>query len=489
MEKTAPQTTEIQYLQRKIGQWLGSPHRRDQIDGERYYMGFHDILHRKRTMIGKDGEPVEVTNVPNERIVDNLYATAVDVKNNYLLSQEVVFTTENESYQKELEKIVNADFLRKLKNVGEDSLNGGVGYLYIYYDEEGNLQFKRFAPHSILPFYADEDRTKLEMVVRYYEEEKKNSAIDEIIKHIEVYTSSGIQNYILVGNILMVDKDNPFTEYMVKDDKAFTWSDKIPIIPFKYNNKETPLLKRCKSLQDAINLIQSDFVNNMCEDTRNTILVLENYDGENLGEFRHNLATFGVVKVRSESGANGDVRALRIEVDSNNYSTILSLLKQALIQNCRAYDTANLRLEGSPNSLQMRGVYQGLDLDANGTIAEYKCSLEKMFWFVCAHLNSTGKGNYFDEKVKITFNKDVIVNEQEIMTSLTNAGVRIPNELMLEQIPWINDPKKAQQMIEEEDRKLMDGLDPYGHGGKGVSSNKKKVNTNSAETRLTGGNQ
>ena len=85
----------------------------------------------------------------------------------------------------------------------------------------------------------------------------------------------------------------------------------------------------------------------------------------------------------------------------------------------------------------------------------------------------------------------MLVNEQEIMTSLTNAGVRIPNLLMLEQIPWINDPKKAQEMIEAEDRKMMDSLDPYakiGQGGKGVSSNKKKVNTNSAETRLTGGN-
>lgn len=46
----------------------------------------------------------------------------------------------------------------------------------------------------------------------------------------------------------------------------------------------------------------SDFENNMQEDARNTILVLKNYDGENLGEFRHNLSTYGAVKVREDGG-------------------------------------------------------------------------------------------------------------------------------------------------------------------------------------------
>ena len=38
----------------------------------------------------------------------------------------------------------------------------------------------------------------------------------------------------------------------------------------------------------------------MQEDARNTILILKNYDGQDLGEFRHNLATFGAVKVRED---------------------------------------------------------------------------------------------------------------------------------------------------------------------------------------------
>lgn len=98
-----------------------------------------------------------------------------------------------------------------------------------------------------------------------------------------------------------------------------------------YNNKEIPLIKMVKSLQDGLNLIESNFQNQMEEDPRNTILVVVNYDGENLGEFRRNLATYGTVKVRTVDGAGGDVRTLQIEVNADNYKAIIELFKKAII--------------------------------------------------------------------------------------------------------------------------------------------------------------
>ena len=485
MQITAPRTTEIQWLERKISQWLGSKYRQNQLTSELYYLGFHDILHRKRMMIGEGGNPVEVTNVPNEKIVDNLYADMVDTKNNYLLSQPITFVTENEDFQKELDQILDANFLRKLKNIGEGVLNCGLCYLYPYYNEVGELNFKVFAGHSMLPFWINDEHDGATRYVRYYEREKENSLIDEIEKRIEIYTPECIYNYILVGNKLFVDVDNPKTPYMTKGSVEYTWGDRIPIIPFRYNKHEQPLLNRCKSLQDAINVITSDFVNNMQEDPRNTILILENYDGSDLGEFRRNLATFGVVKVRSESGANGDVRALRIEVDANNYNTVLTLLKQSMVQNCRSFDSANLRLGGSPNNTQIQSFYMSMDLDANGQIVEFNNSLEKLFWFIKNHLKATGKGDYTDEKVKIVFNKDMMISESEIMTNLINAGIRIPNKLLLEQCTFINDVDEAMELLEQEERQMLDKLDPY------ANNNKPKIQSNktnkSAESKLTKG--
>lgn len=484
MQATAPQTTEIQYLQRKISQWLGSQYRRDQIDGERYYLGFHDILHRKRTMIGKDGNPVEVHNVPNERILDNLYADMVDTKTNYLFSQPITFVADSDAFQKELDKIITPEFLLKLQKVGKGTFNCGICYLYPYYNESGELKHKVFAGHSMLPFWVDDEHEEADYFVRYYEIEKKNSIIDEIEKRIDVYTKDGIDHYILIGNILVIDKDNPHEDYFTKDGVGYTWGDRIPIIPFRYNEYEQPLLRRCKSLQDAINTITSDFCNNMQDDVRTTILVLENYDGENLGELREKLALYGAIKVRSESGARGDVRTLRIEVDANNYNAILALLKQAMVQNCRSFDSANLRLGGSPNNTQIQSFYMSMDLDANGQIVQFNFALEKLFYFIKAHLKATGKGDFTDEKVKVVFNKDMLISESEIMNNLINAGIRIPNKLLLEQCTFINDVDEAMKLLEEEDKQMMDKLDPYAQSKPKVQSSKTNK---AAESKLTKG--
>ena len=71
----------------------------------------------------------------------------------------------------------------------------------------------------------------------------------------------------------------------------------------------------------------------MLEDNRNTILIIKNYDGTDLGEFRKNLSVYGAVKVRSVEGADGGVDRLSIEVNAENYNKILELLKTALIEN------------------------------------------------------------------------------------------------------------------------------------------------------------
>ena len=89
----------------------------------------------------------------------------------------------------------------------------------------------------------------------------------------------------------------------------------------------------------------SDFENNMQEDARNTIIVLKNYDGTNLGEFRRNLATFGAVKVRYDGDTKGGVETLQITVNAENYKSIVEIFKKAMIENGMGFDA---RMIGYP---------------------------------------------------------------------------------------------------------------------------------------------
>ena len=123
------------------------------------------------------------------------------------------------------------------------------------------------------------------------------------LKRLKLYDLTGVHLFILDGSKLIPDVVNndtaDFPHVTMTDAtgnvQMFNWQ-RVPLIPLKANEQETPLIKRVKSLQDGINVMLSDFENNMQEDARNTILVLKNYDSTNLGEFRKNLATFGAVK-------------------------------------------------------------------------------------------------------------------------------------------------------------------------------------------------
>lgn len=452
--------TDTQFLEKEIKKFKNSPKRMAMITGEKYYLGEHDILQRKRTVIGENGELQEVDNLPNNKIIDNQYAKLVDQKVNYLLGQPLTFDTDNKKYEEELKKIFNKRFHRTLKNLGEDTLNAGIGWLHPYYNEHGEFCFKKFAPYEILPFWADAEHTILDMAVRIYEVEGYEGDREVIIEKVEVYDTNGIHRYELKNGVLIPDVENPSSSYMVVIDEEgkethWNWS-KVPLIPFKYNNKEIPLINRVKTLQDGINTIVSDFMNNMQEDARNTILVIKNYDGTNLGEFRRNLAQYGAVKVRTVDGADGGIDTLEVTVNAENYRTILEIFKDALIENGRGFDAKNDKMNGNPNQMNIQSMYSDIDLDANGMETEFQAAFEELLWFVNVHLANTGKGDFEDEEVTIIFNRDIMMNESEIVENCQKSMGILSHETIIGQHPWISDVSNELERIKEEKKSAMD---------------------------------
>ena len=144
--------TELQFYAAEIREWKNSLKRRDQIKGADYYEGRHDILNRKRTIIGADGKLQEVDNLPNNRLIDNQYALRVDQKTNYLVGKPFTVNCQNKAYADALNNVFNKRFHRLLKYVCEDALNGGLGWLFPFYDKKGNLAFKHFPAYEVPSF-------------------------------------------------------------------------------------------------------------------------------------------------------------------------------------------------------------------------------------------------------------------------------------------------------------------------------------------------
>jgi SPP1 family phage portal protein len=421
-------------------------------------------------VIGEGGKLEEVENLPNNRLIDNQYAKLVNQKTNYLLGQPFVIEGENKQYVELLKKVFNKRFMKTLKSAGKAMLNSGIAWLYPYYTENGEFSFRVFPGYEILPFWKDNEHTILDAAVRLYLVLGYEGTTPVVIQKVEIYDLKGVHRYILDGTTLVPDVVNnvEFTSpHVTVTDAAgnitgLNWS-KIPLIPLKYNECEIPLLKKVKTLQDGINVMLSDFENNMQEDARNTILVLKNYDGTNLGEFRKNLATYGAVKVRYDGETKGGVETLEINVNAENYKAIIEIFKKAIIENGMGYDAKDDRLSGNPNQMNIQSMYSDIDLDANDMETELQAAFEEVLWFVNAHFANTGQGNFDGEEVNIIFNRDILINESEAIDNCQKSVGILSDETIIGQHPWVDDPQLELERLKKQKEEAQKEFEQQGY--------------------------
>lgn len=477
----ASRMNDVEFLERELNKWLTSPERNMMITGKEYYDYEQAIKHRKRMVIkdsrGEDGHKESVyeedKNLPNNKDIDNQYAKMVDQKVNFLLSKPITLDGKNESYKEALQKIFNRNFHRTLKNVGKDAYNCGIGWLHPYYNERGEFCIKRFEPYEIMPFWKDDDHTELDFAVRAYNVVVYEGRDEKVVTNVDVFDLNGVHHLVYHDKELIPDYSTYNFELDIDGQtEPYVW-DRVPLIPCRAYANETPLIKRLKPLQDAVNRILSDFDNSMEENASgNSIIVLENYGGTDLGEFRRNLSEFRAVKVRSTDGGKGGVSTLEIEVNSENYKTILSLLKKAIIENARGYDIDDLKSAGSPNEMTIKSIYSDIDQDANEMETELQASFESLMWFINKHLANTGQGNFENEEMNIIFNRDMLVVETDVINNIRNSVGILSNETLVANHPWTkNVTEELERLKKEKEEAIQEAqAEMYGNFGQGENN-------------------
>ena len=251
-ENTDQRMTDAQFVVQEIHRFWRSKRCRDMMDGDLYYRGRHAILHKQRTAIGENGELITLDNLPNSRIVDNQFRKLVDQKANYLVGQPFVIRSEDQAFVDALRPyLLTKKFARLIKAVTRDALCCGIGWLFPYYDENGALAFRRLRPYEVIPLWADEEHTRLDAAIRVYDMTEYVGLTEKIVHRVEVYDDTGIHYFTLSGGSLTPVE--PFSApYIMAGEQAYNW-ERIPLIAFKYNADETPLLTRCRSMQDGLN--------------------------------------------------------------------------------------------------------------------------------------------------------------------------------------------------------------------------------------------
>lgn len=451
---------ELDFLYYNIHDWLQSDKREYMLTAQSYYNNDNDIVDRKRYYIDRKGVKQEAENLSNSKLAHPFMRRLVNQKVNYLLAKEfTVHAQESDLGTKLSEKYFNKRFRSFIKNVGREAIVNGIAWVQVYYDDRGELCFKRIPSEEIIPFWEDSEHTVLSAVIRVYTITQYNSnGNKKEVKKVEYHTLNGVWYYILGDRGLKPDPDmgeNLKGHFTVSQEQVdsegnksmvdveATW-DRMPFVAFKYNNDEISLLKWIKPLVDDYDINTSDNSNNL-QDVPNSIKVVKGYDGTDKGEFVQNLATYRTAFVAGD----GDMSALVTPLDSISVENHLNRLKKDIYEAGSGVDSQDQNL-GNVTGVALKFRYAALQMDTNDMANEFSVALDELIWFIKVDMKNKGLGDYMDTTYDIIFNTDIIINESEVINDARNSVGIISDETIIANHPWVIDVAEEQKRINKE---------------------------------------
>jgi SPP1 family phage portal protein len=436
--------SENEVLVNEIKDWLKSDVRKGMLEGEAYYRNKTDIRNKMQDISWKS----------NKKLEHGFAKKLVDQKIGYLLTKEPSIGTEKEAYGELLKDVFNRKMLKTLKNVGKEAINKGIAYLYVYFDETGVLSFKKFPSEQILPFWKDNEHTEIASFLRIYKETIYMNGKKEVIDKVEYHHPNGINYFVLEGSKLIADVPAGIEQnFNFKINEApYLWT-RIPLIPFKYNEEEQPLIEMIKSLIDNYNS-QASTNADLLADIPQFVYKLINYGGTDLKEFLSDLNMYRAVKLDAE----GDVDKLQATPETDATEKELDRGRKSIYEFGRGVDTQDEKL-GNASGVALKYRYSDLDMDCNILESEFQASLEQMLWFVNQYFLMTGQGDYTKESVNIIFNRDIVTNESEVITDCSNSVGILDDKTIRENHPWYNE--EVEQRLEEQKKKEKEEQDEY----------------------------
>ena len=452
----------MQFITSEITKWLSSRERRLMLKGNDFYHYRFEGTDKKVYKHDEDGATIAYA--PEDlTVIDNLYANMVDQKVNYILGKPFSIQSQNETYTNTLTYMFDKAFKRMLSRVAIDCINEGIGWVYPYYNDAGELNFRCYPGHEILPFWLDSEHTQLDAAIRYYTTTDYVGTLEQTTEHIEVYAKNGIHRYIFSGGTLQPEGSAPEFSYAVLkgengEETPLSWG-KIPLVPFKCNPHEIPLILRTQTLQEAINRIRSNWANTMNEDIMTTILAVYGYGGEerNVAGLRKNLLKYGAVLLEND----GKIEPVRVEREPQSYSNYLEDLGKAFIRNARGFDARDDRMSSNPNQMNLRSMYSDIDLDADMMELQFQAAFDDLLWFVDRHLLAAGRGDFTKEEVVFRFTRNIIVNDSETITNIKNSEGIVSRETLLANHPFVSDWETELKKVQKEEDERLNLADDY----------------------------
>lgn len=484
-------------------EWNNGEDRKLMLQGIEYYNNNTDIKNKVRyDHCGTDGKIND--KLSNAKMNKNIMRKLTRQKVNTLLGKPYSIKTMNEAYKQLLEDEYFTKYMyRKIFNTCKEAIKEGINWLNVYYDENGELQFRRVPGNQVKVFWADREHTKIAQLIHYYDIAVYQGSESKTCTYADYYSQNGVIHYVKEDSGFVRDKERPYEEGNftlmvpqtdeIKNDKdeivevtykldengniifepqQMVW-ERIPWIPLKYNEEETSLLKYIKSHQDYYEKVFSAAID-VVIDIPNAIKYFKGYAGADLAELTRNIAAYRAILVDPD----GDVGSLDTDFNIEVFDKVLDRIRKDAYEDGGGVDMQSDKT-GDKSGVGLKFLYSDLDLDLEELEQEMDVFFEWMLWFIDYDIRVKHGADYSEEEVTFQFNKTNIMNESELISMINNSRDMIPDEILLPKHPFVEDVTEVEDAIEAqreaEEAEMEEQMKLYGNqgfGGNGPTTSK-----------------
>lgn len=409
-----------------------------------------DYYHNK-TLIKETGVvPKTKSNVlrnADNRIAHNFHQLLVDEKVAYMFTYPILIDVDdNEAINERVDDVLGQEFVRKMKDLGVEASNTGCGWLHYWANEKNEFKYEKVESEQIIPFYSDDLERELIEVLRTYkvvEYDDNLTAIEFIV--VEDWTKETFDQYKFRYTIDGQD------ESQLKGIRHNF--GRVPFIPFANNSDETSDLIKYKDLVDLYDRVVSGYANDI-EDIQEVMWIVTNYDGKS-GDFLKDVKKYKTIFLEDEGdGAKGDVKTLSVEIPVEARNSLLELLKKQIYESGQGLQQDNENF-GNASGVALKFFYRKLELKAGLLETEFRESINKLVEAILDFYHLPYK------KISQVWSRNMIASDLETSQIATQSVGIIPEKLILQNHPWVEDVDEAIRLLEEEEEKEVDSFNIY----------------------------
>jgi SPP1 family phage portal protein len=453
--------TDSSILKNIIASDCASEIKQNMFYGKEYYKSNNTEISKRTFTYASNGKKIADEYRTNNKLKTGFLKTLIDQKINYSLSKKVIIDdAEN------INSVIDVNSF--LKKTAKESSKKAVGWLFVGINENGELNLKPMLSEEIIPIYDTQFEDELIQVIRYYTMSVINGSTAKNIYKAEIWDKEKVTFYSedTDGNFILdyAISINPVTHYTITtfqmgepvETIGHSWG-KVPFVPLWNNDDHLTDLNPVKFFIDLYDKVSSDFGNNL-EDLQDSIIKLKNYGGQTdkLDEFIEYLKLYKVLPI----DAQGDAEYMTLEIPVEARKTALNILNDLIFKFGQGMDVDKVG-DGNITNVVIRSRYAGLDLKANdfeGNVEEF---LKNVFWFVNEYLKLKGMQQDNINKIKFTFNRSIIVNNQEVVDMAVKSKGMISDRTIIKNHPWVDD---VDEEIEQMEKEKQANIELYGLG-------------------------